>query len=126
MESVLVAGATMAMGSDWSVSSVNPLDGIEVAVTRQSYDGPQATDQPFIPEERMALRDALAAYTIGSAYVTFMDHETGSIEKGKLADIIVLSENLFTIPPSQISEVKVLVTYLEGKEVYRDPLWRKE
>jgi predicted amidohydrolase YtcJ len=116
----------MAMGSDWSVSSVNPLDGIEVSVTRQSWEGATASDKPFIPEERIALRDALAAYTIGSAYVTFRDKEAGSIETGKLADIIVLSENLFDIPPAQISEVKILLTLLGGKEVYRDPLWRKE
>ena len=126
MESVLATGATMAMGSDWSVSSVNPLDGIEVAVTRQDPVGPTATDKPFIPEERMALRDALAAYTIGSAYVTFQDKDAGSIETGKFADIIVLSENLFIIPPYQLSEVKVLLTLFQGKVVYRDPLWRRE
>lgn len=126
MESVLGTGATMAMGSDWSVSSVNPLDGIEVAVTRQDPVGPTATDKPFIPEERMALRDALAAYTIGSAYVTFQEKNAGSIETGKFADIIVLSENLFIIPPYQLSEVKVLLTLFQGKVVYRDPLWRKE
>lgn len=126
MESVLVTGATMAMGSDWSVSSVNPLDGIEVAVTRQNPDGPTATDKSFIPEERMTLRDALAAYTIGSAYVTFQDTEAGSIETGKFADIIVLSENVFTIPPTQLSEVKVLLTLFQGKEVYRDPLFPKK
>jgi predicted amidohydrolase YtcJ len=126
MHSVLVTGATMAMGSDWNVSSVNPLDGIEVAVTRQDPEGATASDKPFIPEERIALRDALSAYTIGSAFVTFRDKETGSIEPGKLADIIVLSEDLFTIPPSQISEVKVLLTLLGGKEIYRDPLWNRE
>lgn len=126
MRSVLVTGATTAMGSDWSVSSVNPLDGIEVAVTRQSPEGPTASDKPFIPQERIELKDALAAYTIGSAYVTFRDRETGSIEPGKLADIIVLDQDLFTIPPTQISEVKVLLTLLGGKEVYRDPLWRRE
>ncbi len=126
IHSVLVTGATTAMGSDWSVSSVNPLDGIEVAITRQSPEGPTASDKPFIPEERIELKDALAAYTIGSAYVTFRDRETGSIEPGKLADIIVLDQNLFTIPPAQLSEVKVLLTLLGGKEVYRDPLWRKQ
>ncbi len=126
MQSVLATGATLAMGSDWSVSSVNPLDGIEVAVTRQKPEGPEATDQPFIPEERILLKDALAAYTIGSAYVTFRDQDTGSIETGKLADLIVLSENLFTIPPTKISEVKVLLTLLGGKEVYRALGWDKQ
>lgn len=116
----------MAMGSDWSVSSVNPLDGIEVAVTRQKPEGPTAADKSFIPEEKILLKDALAAYTIGSAYVTFRDQEAGSIETGKLADLIVLSENLFTIPPTQISEIKVLLTLLGGKEVYRDPAWAQQ
>ena len=124
MQSVLVTGATMAMGSDWSVSSVNPLDGIEVSVTRQGPVGATAEDKPFLPEERIALKDALGAYTIGSAYVTFQEKNTGSLEPGKLADVIILSENLFTIPPAQISEVKVLLTLFGGKEVFRSPNYK--
>jgi len=119
MRSVSVTGATMAMGSDWNVSSVNPLDGIEVAVTRQDPDGPDSANSPFIPEERLDLRTALAAYTIGSAYATFHEKDSGSIEPGKFADIIVLSDNLFNIPPSHINQTKVILTFLEGKLVYR-------
>lgn len=121
--STYATGATLAMGSDWSVSSVNPLEGIEVVVTRQDPDGPFAMDPPFNPEERIALPAALAAYTIGGAYANFTEKETGSIEVGKSADLIVLSENLFAIPPSQISEARVLLTLFEGKTVYRDPSW---
>jgi predicted amidohydrolase YtcJ len=124
IRSVADTGATMAMGSDWNVSSVNPLDGIEVAVTRLDYTGTQDGKEPFIPEERIDLKTALAAYTIGSAYANFWEHETGSIERGKSAEVIVLNQNLFTIPPSQISDTKVLLTLFRGKQVYRDPNWR--
>ncbi len=118
IRSVMSTGATMALGSDWSVSSVNPLDGIEVAVRRQGInvkeDGPA-----FIPEERISLHTALAAYTIGSAYANFWEKETGSLEKGKSADLIVLSQNLFEIAPSEINETTVTMTILEGKIIHQ-------
>jgi hypothetical protein len=117
--SLLRSGAVLAFGSDWSVSSANPLEEIEVAVTRMGWQG--QTKEPFIPEERIDLRDALAAFTIGSAYVNFQDGTTGSIETGKLADIVVLDRNLFAIPPEQISEAKVLLTLLGGRPVHGDP-----
>jgi len=123
INSVSVSGATMAMGSDWNVSSVNPLDGIKVAVTRQSPDAGAEANSPFIPQERIDLKTALAAYTIGSAYANFWEKETGSLETGKSADLIVLSENLFEIPPYRINQAKVLLTLLEGQEIYRDPAW---
>ncbi len=116
--SLLRSGAVIAFGSDWSVSSANPLEELEVAVTRMGPDG--ETKEPFIPEERIDLRDALAAFTIGSAYVNFQDDSTGSLESGKLADLIVLERNLFTIPPEQISETKVLLTLFGGRPVYGD------
>ena len=117
--SVVASGAPFAFGSDWSVSSMNPLEGIEVAVTRrQISEGPGAA---WIAEERIPLSEAIAAYTIRGAYVDFSEKETGSIEVGKAADLIVLDRNLFEIPPSQIHEAKVLLTLLEGKEVYRAP-----
>ncbi len=107
----------MAFGSDWSVSSVNPLDGIEVAVTRRDAAGKE-TGSAFIGEEKISLESALAAYTIGSAYANFWENETGSIETGKSADLIVLSQNLFEITPSAINETKVLFTMLEGKILF--------
>lgn len=117
--SVVASGAPFAFGSDWSVSSMNPLEGIEVAVTRrQPSEGPGAA---WLPEERIALPDAIAGYTIRGAYLDFSEKDTGSIEAGKAADLIVLDRNLFEIPPSQIHEAKVLLTLLEGKEVYRAP-----
>lgn len=124
MNSVEKTGANMAFGSDWNVSSVNPLDGIEVAVTRSAFEGAEAAKNVFLPEERIDLPTALAAYTIGSAYANFWEKETGSLEVGKSAEVIVLDKNLFEIPPSEISEVRVLLTLFKGKTVYRDPLWR--
>jgi hypothetical protein len=115
--SVIAAGGITAFGSDWSVSSMNPLEGIEVAVThREPSKGPGPA---WLPQEQIALPEAIAGYTISGAYLDFTERETGSIEVGKAADLIVLDKNLFEIPASQIHEAKVLWTLLEGKEVYR-------
>ncbi|MGH7926641.1 MAG: amidohydrolase, partial [Candidatus Binatia bacterium] len=119
MRSVQQSGGALAFGSDWDVTSLNPLDAIEVAVTRQNFEGATATDQPFYPEERISLETALAAYTIGSAYANFWERETGSLEVGKSADLIVLSSNLFEVPPHQINQTHVLWTFFEGKIVYQ-------
>jgi predicted amidohydrolase YtcJ len=119
IRSVLDSGAAVALGSDWSVSSMNPLDGIQVAVThREPSRGPGAA---WLPQERIALPDAIEGYTIRGAYLDFTESETGSIETGKAADLIVLDRNLFEIPASQIHEAKVVWTLLEGREVYRAP-----
>ena len=115
--SVEAAGGITAFGSDWSVSSMNPLDGIEVAIThRDPSTGPGSA---WLPKEQITLPDAIAGYTIRGAYLDFTEKETGSIEVGKAADLVVLDRNLFDVPPSQIHEAKVLWTLLEGKEVYR-------
>ena len=115
--SVIAAGGITAFGSDWSVSSMNPLEGIEVAVThREPSKGPGPA---WLPPEQIGLPEAIAGYTIRGAYLDFTERETGSIEVGKAADLIVLDKNLFEIPASQIHEAKVLWTLLEGKEVYR-------
>src|SRR5207249_4506717 len=110
--------SVVAFGSDWSVSSANPLEELEVAVTRMGSNG--ETKEPFIPEERIDLPEALAAFTINAAYVNFQDDKTGSIEPGKLADLIVLDRNLFTIKPEAISDAKVVLTLLGGSPVHGD------
>jgi predicted amidohydrolase YtcJ len=115
--SVLASGGEFAFGSDWSVSSMNPFEGMEVAVTRRQPS--QGPGPAWIPEERIALPEAIAAYTIRGAYLDFSEKDTGSIEVGKAADLIVLDRNLFEIPPSQIHDAKVLLTLLDGKEVFR-------
>ncbi len=117
--SVAASGAVVAGGSDWSVSSLNPLDAIEVAVTRRGLE--EGPGPAFIPEERLDLPAALAAYTIAGAYAAFEEKETGSIEVGKAADLIVLDRNLFEIPLQKLHEARVLLTLLEGREVYREP-----
>jgi predicted amidohydrolase YtcJ len=113
------SGAVLALGSDWSVSSLKPLDAIQVAVTRQALSEPKRP--PMLPEEAIDLATALAGYTIGSAYASGLERETGSIEVGKSADLVVLSANLFAVPPSQIAAQRVLLTLLEGRPVHRDP-----
>jgi predicted amidohydrolase YtcJ len=117
--SVARSGAVVAFGSDWSVSSANPLEAIEVAMTRQALTEPKRP--PLVPEEAIDLPTALAAYTIGSAYALGHETETGSLEVGKAADLVVLSANLFSVPPARIHEQKVLLTLLAGTPVYRSP-----
>ena len=112
------SGAVVAFGSDWYVSSANPLEEIQVAVTRMGPDG--ETHTPFLPGERINLPEALAAFTINAAYVNRLEKQTGSIEVGKLADLVVLDHNLFAIKPTQIGKSRVLVTLFEGKPVHGD------
>ncbi len=119
IRSVLASGAVVAGGSDWSVSSMNPLDAIEIAVTRRELGADSGP--AFLPEEQVGLPEMLAAYTIAGAYTAFEERETGSIEVGKAADLIVLDHNLFEVPPEKIHETKVVLTLLEGREVYRAP-----
>jgi hypothetical protein len=117
IRSVIDSGAVVAFGSDWDVSSMNPLEGMEVAMThREPSKGP---GEPWLPQETIGLPDAIAGYTIRGAYLDFAEKETGSIETGKAADLVVLDRNLFEVPASKIHETKVLLTLLEGKEVYR-------
>jgi predicted amidohydrolase YtcJ len=114
------AGAVLAGGSDWSVTTVNPLHAIQVAVTRKALDA-AAAEPAWLPDQRLDLPTALAAYTNGGAYVTFEERESGSVEAGKLADLIVLDRNLLQIPAEQIHRARVLWTLFEGREVFRDP-----
>ncbi|MEO8202122.1 MAG: amidohydrolase family protein, partial [Gemmatimonadota bacterium] len=115
--SLVKAGATVVGGSDWSVSSMNPFEAMQVAVTRQA---PDATPGPgWIPEERVDLPAIIAAYTINGAYARFADSTTGSIRVGKLGDLALLDRNLLTIPASEIARTKVVLTVLGGKIVYR-------
>lgn len=119
IRSVSSAGAVVAAGSDWSVSSMNPLDAIEVAVTRQS---PRIEGGDILfEEERVSLPEILAAYTIHGAYLNGQEALTGSLEVGKAADLIVLDRNLFAVEPSGINEASVLLTLLAGELVYGDP-----
>ena len=115
--SVTRTGAMMAAGSDWPVTSMNPIEAIQVAVTRRGPTEPEAP--AWIPEEKVDLATMLAAYTINGAYLNREEKETGSIEPGKSADLIVLDRDIFKVAPEKIHEVKVVLTLLEGREVFR-------
>lgn len=117
--SVAHSGAVLSGGSDWSVSSLNPLDAIEMGVTHLDPERPRM--KVWNPAERVDLATMIAMYTIDAAYANRLDGETGSIEVGKLADLVVLDRNLFEIAPRDIHTVKVLRTLLEGRTVYRQP-----
>jgi predicted amidohydrolase YtcJ len=113
------SGAVLSFGSDWDVSSANPLEGMQVAITRQALVAKDRTE-PLLPEQAIDLPTALAAYTIGSAYANGFEAETGSLEAGKSADLVVLSENLFKVDPHEIANARVLLTLLEGAAVHHD------
>ncbi len=117
--SVAKTGAVIVGGSDWSVSSMNPLEAIQVALTRRGPDDPPG--EAWIPEERVDLETMLRAYTTNGAWLSHDEKTRGSLEPGKAADIIVLGRNLFQIPSSEIGRVKVLLTLLDGREVFHDP-----
>lgn len=120
INSLLKHGTVLSAGSDWTVSSLNPLDAIEVAVTRKGLAEKveDNKDEPLNLDERVNLMDFLAAYTCGGAYVDHSDKESGSLEPGKAADLIVLDKNLFEVPNTDIHKVKVMQTMLDGKFVY--------
>jgi predicted amidohydrolase YtcJ len=112
--SLLRSGATLAFGSDWSVTTADPLREMEVAVTRI---GPESrANPPFLPDERLSLPDAIAAFTMGSARVQFNDDECGSIEPGKLADLAVIDRNLFRDGP--IGDARAEFTIAGGRVVH--------
>ena len=104
--SVYRSGAIVAFGSDWSVSTANPFVQIETAVTRMGALG--ETNTPFLPAERINLPEAIAAFTTNAAYTNRMERDTGSVEVGKLADLVVLDRNPFDIPTSEISDARRL------------------
>ena len=114
--SLLRAGATLAGGSDWTVTTANPLLEIEVAVTRVAPSTRNAA--PFQPDERLSLDAALRAFTIGSAYVNHLDTDTGTIEVGKLADLVVLDRDIRAAGAGPIGDASVRATFIEGAEVF--------
>jgi len=113
---VVRSGGRYAGGSDWSVSSLNPLEAIQVAVTRRGPDEPAGA--AWLPDELVDLPTAIAAYTTNGAFLSFEEKTRGSIETGRTADLIVLDRNLFKIPAQEIHEAKVVLTLLDGKVVY--------
>ena len=116
-KSMLDAGAVLAFGSDWPVAPLDPLSGIYAAVTRATLDGKNPGG--WFPEQRLTVAEALRAYTFGAAYAAFQENDKGTITPGKLADVVVLSEDLFRISPERIKDVRVDITILGGRVVYK-------
>ncbi|MCS0604377.1 amidohydrolase [Streptomyces sp. LP11] len=111
------SGATLAAGSDWPVSSPDPIAALHIAVNRRQ----PGSDRPvFLPEQRITLSTALAAYTAGSAYVNHLD-DTGTISPGKLADLTVLDRDIFSRPAEEIAEARVRQTFVGGRRVHHAP-----
>ncbi|MFS4415631.1 amidohydrolase [Maribacter sp. 2307ULW6-5] len=116
MGSMAATKAVLVAGSDWPVSTLNPWEAMQVAVTRKLIGTPS---ESWLPNERIDLTTVVAAYTKNAAYGMHLDDRTGSLEVGKDADLIVLDRDIFEIPNQQIHKTKVLLTMLEGKIVHR-------
>jgi predicted amidohydrolase YtcJ len=116
--SLLDAGATLALGTDWTVAPLDPMLTIHAAVTRRTPDGKHP--KGWIPEQRVSVEEAVRAYTLGSAYAEFQEHEKGAIAAGKLADLVILSQDIFKIDPNEIDRVKVVLTIMGGRVVYEE------
>jgi predicted amidohydrolase YtcJ len=116
-KSLLENGAVLAFGSDWPVAPLDPIQGIYAAVTRRTLDGKNPNG--WIPEQKISLEDAIKGYTSAGAFAEFAEKTKGTIEPGKLADIVVLDKNLFAIPPEEIRTAKVELTILGGRIVYK-------
>lgn len=113
---LLDAGARVAFGSDWFVAPPTPLEGIYAAVTRRTLDG--AHPEGWVPEQKITVEEALAAYTRNAAFASFEEDLKGTLEPGKLADITVLDRDLFEIAPEAIRDVSVVATIVGGRVVY--------
>jgi predicted amidohydrolase YtcJ len=114
--SLLEGGAVLACGSDWTVAPINPLTGIYAAVTRRTLDG--NNPDGWIPEQKVTMEEVIKGYTLNAAYAEFSEHLKGSLEEGKLADVVILDQNLFEISPDMIMDTKVIMTILDGEIVY--------
>ena len=116
--SLLDSGATLAFGTDWTVAPLNPILSIYGAVTRRTIDGKNPNG--WVPEQKISVEEAVRAYTVGSAYAEFQDTVKGTITPGKLADLVVLSADIFKIDSVEIEKVKVAITIVDGRVVYEE------
>ena len=119
-KSIADGGGRLAFGSDWPVVTLNPWEGIQTAVTRQTADG--TPEAGFVPEQRLTVEQAVDGYTLGAAFAGRREKTEGSLEVGKLADLIIISQNIFDINPHKIGATKVVTTIIGGRLVYQaDP-----
>ena len=114
--SLIDGGAVLACGSDWTVAPLDPLQGIFAAATRATLDGRHPGG--WVPEQRITVEEAVRGYTVSGAFAEFAEREKGTLEKGKLADVVVLDGDIFALPPERIPDVKVKLTIVGGKVVY--------
>jgi predicted amidohydrolase YtcJ len=106
----------LAFGSDWTVAPLNPLAGIKAAVTRQTLDGKHPAG--WMPDQKISVDEAVRGWTVGSAYAEFAEHVKGSVTVGKLADLVMLDQDIFTMDPAEIDRARVVLTILDGKIIY--------
>jgi predicted amidohydrolase YtcJ len=116
-KSIADAGGRYAFGSDWPVVTLNPWYGLQTAVTRQTREG--TPPDGFVPSQRLTVAKAVEGYTIDAAFAGRREKTEGSLEKGKLADLIIVNQNIFEIPANQISKTKVRTTIVGGQVVYQ-------
>ena len=115
---LLDSGAVLAFGSDWAVAPLNPLFGVYAAVTRRTLD--DKNPNGWVPEQKILVEEAVRAFTSGSAYAEFQEDVKGTLTIGKLADFVILSDDIFSINPNDIGKTKVLTTVVDGKVVYEN------
>jgi predicted amidohydrolase YtcJ len=116
-KSIADAGGRYAFGSDWPVVTLNPWEGLQTAITRQTREG--TPEAGFVPSQRLTVAQAVEGYTLGAAFAGRREKTEGSLEKGKLADLIIVSQNIFEIDPHKISETKVRTTIVGGQVIYQ-------
>ena len=116
--SLLDAGAVLAFGTDWNVAPLDPMLSVYAAVTRRTLDG--RNPGGWIPAQKITVEEAVRAYTAGSAYAEFAENVKGMIAPGKLADLVILTRDIFSIDPTEIEKTRVMMTIMDGQIIYRD------
>lgn len=123
-QSLLKSGATLVYGADWPACiSLDPMRGLHSAVNRRTIDGEPPNG--WVPEQRIRMEDAMKAYTVNSAFASFDEKQKGKLAPGYFADLVVHSQDLFSIPSMDIHKTKVLLTMVDGKVVFRDPSYKE-
>ncbi|HXL21206.1 MAG TPA: amidohydrolase [Candidatus Dormibacteraeota bacterium] len=118
-KSIANGGGKLAFGSDWPVVTLNPWEGVQTAVTRQTSEG--KPESGFVPSQRLTVAEAVAGYTLGAAFAGRREQTEGSLEPGKAADLIIVSQNIFEIDAHRIDKTEVLTTIVGGRVVYQAP-----
>ena len=114
---LLDKGVHLALGTDWYVAPLNPMWTLYAATTRATLDG--RNPGGWVPEQKISIREAVSAYTSGSAYAEFQDAEKGTISRGKLADLVIPSDDIFNVPAESLKDVRAQTTIAGGRVVYQ-------